>query len=62
MSKDKKRNKYRNENYKHRSPAVCVVAYNAEGRPVPDSLANEMADAVSEIAVREGLVVSVTRS
>lgn len=63
MSKDKKRSKYRKEqSYKHRSQGVCLVAYNLEGRPVPDNLANEMADAVSNIAAREGFVVSVTRS
>lgn len=66
MSKDKKpqkRTKYqKDQSYKHRSQAVCLVAYNPEGRPVPDKLANEMADAVSNIASREGFFVSVTRS
>jgi hypothetical protein len=64
MSKDKKpqKRKHKDQSYKHRSQAVCLVAYNPEGRPVPDKLANEMADAVSNIAVREGFFVSVTRS
>lgn len=63
MSKDKKAKRGRKEQpYKGRSQAVCVVAFNPEGRPVPDGLANEIADAVSDIAVREGLLVSLTRS
>lgn len=64
MSKDKKakRHNRKEQAYKNRSQAVCVVAFNPEGRPVPDGLANEIADAVSDIAVREGLLVSLTRS
>jgi hypothetical protein len=57
-----KRKNRKDQNYKQRSQAVCVVAYNSEGRPIPDGLSNEIADAVSEIAVREGLFVSLTRS
>lgn len=57
MSKRKKR-----ENYVHRSPAVCVVAYDMHGRSMPDSHAAEMANAVSEIAKKHGYLVSITRS
>ena len=48
--------------YEQRSQAVCVVVYNPEGRPMPDSIANEIVDAACEIAVRDGFLVSFTRT
>lgn len=57
-----KRKPRKEQSYKNRSQAVCVVAYNPEGRAIPDNLANEIVNVVSDIATREGLFVSLTRS
>lgn len=54
--------KRKSQDYEHRSQAVCVVVYNPEGRPMPDSIADEVADAAAVIAKREGFFVSVTRT
>lgn len=58
--KGAKRNK--REAYQHRPRAVCVVAYDVGGRPMPDSHAAEVANAVSEVAKKHGYLVSVTRT
>lgn len=62
MSNNKKGGKRKREAYQHRPRAVCVVAYDMHGRPMPDSHASEVANAVSEIAKKHGYLVSVTRT
>lgn len=47
--------------YTSTSPAVCVVVHDLGGRPMPDRVANEIADAVTEKAVKYGYVVNITR-
>jgi hypothetical protein len=43
------------------SNAVCVVVYDYKGMPMKDKIAEEIADAVTELAVKYSYVVSWTR-
>lgn len=47
--------------YTAASNAVCVVVYDYRGIPVNDKIAEEIADAVTELAVKYGYVVNWTR-
>lgn len=47
--------------YTAASPAVCIVVHDLGGLPVNDKIAEEISDAVTELAVKYGYVVNWTR-
>lgn len=57
MSKTKKRK----INPFTRKSSVAVVVYDPSGAPMQDSVAEEIANSITEIAKRENYFVSVTR-
>lgn len=50
------------QGYLHRSPAICVVVHDPGGRAMPNSVANEILERVTEIALREGYLINYTRT
>lgn len=58
----KGRPKRRHEGYMHKSPAVCVVVHDPAGRAMPDKIAAEIINRVTDIALREGYLVNFTRT
>jgi len=61
-NKNNNKRRKRNEGYAHKSPAVCIVAYDMNGRPMPDSHATEIVNTVTEIALRHGYLINFTRT
>lgn len=59
---NKRRNRRRNEGYLHKSPAVCVVVHDPSGNPMPDKIAAEILNKVTDIALREGYLINFTRT
>lgn len=49
------------QGYTAASPAVCVVVHDLGGMPINDKIAEEIADVVTEKAVKYGYVVNWTR-
>lgn len=52
----------RREGYVHKSPAICVVVHDPMGKPLADSTVTEILNNVTEIALRDGLLISFTRT
>lgn len=63
MAKGQPRNpQRRNEDYTHKSPAICVVAYDLGGNPISDEIAAKVVNAVYEVTQKEKLAISFTRT
>lgn len=62
MAKPRKSQRRRNEGYIHKSPAVCVVVHDPTGKPLPDKVATEVLNNVTEIALRNGCIINFTRT
>lgn len=62
MARPKNTKPRRREGYLPKSPAVCVVVHDPSGKPMPDKLATEIINVVTEIALREKYLVSFTRT
>lgn len=48
--------------YVNRANAVHVTVYSPDGKPVPKAVLNEAADAVTEVALRNRLLVGLADS
>ena len=63
MDKKKKYSKpKRKEGYLHKSPAICVVVHDMHGNPMPDAVAAQILNAVTDIAINNNYLVSFTRT
>lgn len=58
----KRRRNRRHEGYQHKSPAVCVVVYDMHGKPMPDTVAAKILNAVTDIAFENNYLISFTRT
>lgn len=58
---EKKKQRKPKQNYVHRSPAVSVTVHDPSGRPMPQGLADELADAVWAIAQEHGYLINIAR-
>lgn len=45
--------------YIHRPNAVCITIHSQDGSPVPKSVLNEAAEAVTNIALANGLLINL---
>lgn len=52
----------RREGYINKSPAVCIVVHDPTGQPLPDGVATEIVNAVNDISLGHGLLLSFTRT
>jgi hypothetical protein len=52
----------RREGYLHKSPAICVVIHDPTGRPMPDNVAAEILNNVTQIAISNGFLINFTRT
>jgi hypothetical protein len=48
--------------YIHRPNAVCITIHSQDGSPVPRSVLNEAADSVTQIALRNGLLINLAET
>jgi hypothetical protein len=48
--------------YIHRPNAICVTVHSQDGSPVPRSVLNEVAEAVTDVALRNGLLINLADS
>lgn len=60
-SKDKRRRR-RREGYIPKSPAICIVVHDMHGRPMPDPIAAQILNAVTDIALQNNYLISFTRT
>jgi hypothetical protein len=59
---EKKRNPKSRRTYVPRPNAIHVTVYSPDGRPVPKSVLNQAADAVTDVALRNGLLVGLAET
>ena len=59
---DKKRNSKPRRTYVPRPNAIHVTVYSPDGRPVPKSVLNKAADAVTQVALDNGLLVGLAET
>lgn len=59
---EKRNRRRRNEGYLHKSPAICVVVHDPAGNPMPDKIAAEILNDVTQVALREGYLINFTRT
>lgn len=52
----------RKEGYLHKSPAICVVVHDMHGNPMPDAVAAQILNAVTDIAMSHNYLISFTRT
>lgn len=52
----------RKEGYLHKSPAVCIVVHDMHGKPMPDTVAAQILNAVTDIAIANNYLISFTRT
>lgn len=57
-----KRPRRRTEGYIHKSPAVCIVVHDPTGKPMPNAMATEIINTVSELAMKNGYLINFTRT
>lgn len=62
MRKIMARNNKRREGYIQKSNAVCVVAYDLNGKPIPDDVATKIVNAVFQVTQNERLAINFTRT
>lgn len=62
QKKNRKRKPQQRRTYVHRPNAVHVTVYSPDGRPVPQGVLNQAADAVTDIALRNGLLVGLAET
>lgn len=62
MAKEGRRPRRRKEGYIAKSPAVCVVVHDPSGKAMPDALATQVINSVTEIAIKNGYLISFTRT
>lgn len=56
------KNRRRKEGYLNQSNAVCVVAYDLNGKAISDEIAAKVVNAVFDITQEERLAISFTRT
>lgn len=61
MAKDRKPRR-RREGYIHKSPAICVVVHDPSGKPMPDKIAADILNNVTEVAIQNGYLINFTRT
>lgn len=57
-SRSNKRGKPR-RTYVHRPNAVCITVHSMDGSPVPRSVLNEAAEAVTDIAIKNNCLINL---
>lgn len=62
MSRTTTKNRRRQEGYVHKSPAVCIVVHDPAGNEMPNEIAAEIINQVTEIALRQGYLINFTRT
>lgn len=56
------RRRRRREGYLHKSPAICIVVHDQHGKPMPDALAAQILNAVTDIALANQYLINFTRT
>lgn len=59
---DKSKKKRGKQGYLHKSSALCITVYDLHGKPISDTLADEILEIVNEKSLSEGLMLSYTRT
>lgn len=59
---EKTRRRRRREGYLHKSPAICVVVHDMHGKTMPDAVAAQILNAVTDIALANQYLISFTRT
>ena len=62
QKRSKEHQKAKRKGFIQKSPAICVVVHDLGGMAIPDKVANEILDAVTEKAVKYGYVINYTRT
>jgi hypothetical protein len=62
MPDSKSRRKKPKRTYIHRRNAVCITIHSPDGSQVPRSVLNEAADAVTQIALKNGLLINLAET
>lgn len=62
MEQQPRRRRRRREGYLHKSPAVCIVVHDMHGKPMPDAMAAQILNAVTEIALANQYLINFTRT
>jgi hypothetical protein len=63
MAKQKpQRTRRRNEGYIHKSPAICIVVHDPQGKPMPDADAKDILGEITSIALKRGYLINFTRT
>jgi hypothetical protein len=57
-----RRKRPQKRSYMHRSNAVCITIHSQDGSPVPKSVLNEAAEAVTEIALKNRLLINLAET
>lgn len=57
-----KRRRPQRRTYINRPNAVCITIHSQDGSPVPKSVLNEAAEAVTDVALRNGLLINLADS
>lgn len=57
-SSKKKRNRSK-QTYIHRTNAVCITLYDLQGKTVPAEVRHQAEQAVTDIALANGLVINI---
>lgn len=59
---DPKRRRKRREGYIRKSPAICIVIHDMHGKPMPDAVAAQILNAVTDIALANQYLINFTRT
>jgi hypothetical protein len=59
---DRKYPRRRREGYLRKSPAICVVVHDPEGKALPDAVVTDIVNTVNEISLEHGYLLSFTRT
>jgi hypothetical protein len=56
---EKRRRPRQKRTYIHRPNALCVTVHSQDGSPIPNGVRNEIAEAVTNIALAHGLLINL---
>lgn len=62
MSEKPRRKKAPKRTYTHKRNAVCITIHSQDGSAVPRSVLNEAAESVTQIALKNGLLINLAET
>lgn len=62
MADPRPRRRKRREGYLPKSPAICIVIHDMHGKPMPDLIAAQILNGVTEIALEHQYLINFTRT